>query len=65
MAPHISTREFIRMPSTAAAEEPTSTLVLTSSGNRFVDIRVLKNGREPVSDVAKDAGQLKKTKTQK
>ncbi|EMF11248.1 uncharacterized protein SEPMUDRAFT_88638 [Sphaerulina musiva SO2202] len=58
MAPHISIREFIRMPSTSAAEEPTSTLVLTSSANRFVDIRVLKNGREPVSDVAKDAAIL-------
>ncbi len=56
MAPHISVRDWIRYNPQAAEEEPTSTLVLTSSGNRFVDIRILKEGRELVPQLARDAG---------
>ncbi|KAI6908405.1 hypothetical protein KC334_g4615, partial [Hortaea werneckii] len=42
MAPNISIRESIRwIPDPFS--EPTSTLVLTSAGKRFVDIRVLKD----------------------
>lgn len=41
MAPSISIREHIRwLPERES--EPTSTLVLTSPENRFVDIRILK-----------------------
>lgn len=57
MPPHISVRDFIRFPATSDPKEPTSTLVLTSSGNRFVDIRILKEGPEPIPQVAKDAGK--------
>ncbi|KAM3421565.1 hypothetical protein BST61_g1952 [Cercospora zeina] len=58
MAPHISVRDFIRSPVTADPTEPTSTLVLTSSGNRFVDIRILKEGAGLIPQLAKDAGLL-------
>lgn len=41
MVPSISTREYIRwLPEQAS--EPTSTVVLTSANNRFVDIRILR-----------------------
>lgn len=41
MAPNISIREYIRwLPEEAS--EPTTTLVLTSAENRFVDIRIIK-----------------------
>ncbi|KAK5108358.1 hypothetical protein LTR62_008388 [Meristemomyces frigidus] len=53
MAPNISVRDSVRwLPD--AAEEPTSTIVLTSGENRFVDIRILKKsdhadlGHDPV-----------------
>ncbi|PIA98029.1 hypothetical protein CB0940_06438 [Cercospora beticola] len=58
MPQHISVRDFIRFPATSDPKEPTSTLVLTSSGNRFVDIRILKEGPEPIPQVAKDAALL-------
>nr|POF03869.1 hypothetical protein CFP56_21625 [Quercus suber] len=43
MAPHISVRESIKwvLPG-GEASEPTSTLVLTSSDNYFVDVRIFK-----------------------
>lgn len=41
MSPNISVRESIRwLPNEAS--EPTTTLVLTSAENRFVDIRILR-----------------------
>lgn len=47
MAPSISKREYIRwLPDKPG--EPTSTIVVTSAQNRFVDIRILK----AVADVA-------------
>ncbi|KAF2210571.1 hypothetical protein CERZMDRAFT_99188 [Cercospora zeae-maydis SCOH1-5] len=58
MAPHISVRDFIRYPATADPEEPTSTLVLTSSGNRFVDTRILKEGAGLIPQLAIEAGLL-------
>ncbi|KAK5740687.1 hypothetical protein LTR17_004492 [Elasticomyces elasticus] len=56
MAPSISIREHIRwLPDPAS--EPTSTLVLTSNENRFIDIRVLKSNTESVF-VASEGGVL-------
>ncbi|KAK3070184.1 hypothetical protein LTR53_010906 [Teratosphaeriaceae sp. CCFEE 6253] len=53
MPPSISIREHVRwLPEPAS--EPTATLVLTSGGNRFVDIRILKP-RE--SDESKQQGR--------
>ncbi|KAI0097602.1 hypothetical protein GGR51DRAFT_463617 [Nemania sp. FL0031] len=46
----ISIRDSIRwLPD--AASEPTSTIVLTSPGHRFVDIRVLKDATEPTTSL--------------
>jgi len=43
MAPSIAAREYIRwLPERES--EPTSTLVLTSAENRFVDVRILRHG---------------------
>ncbi|KAI1168580.1 hypothetical protein F5B18DRAFT_646367 [Nemania serpens] len=51
----ISIRDSIRW-SPDAASEPTSTVVLTSSGHRFVDIRILKDAGADGSSAA--AGSL-------
>ncbi|TKA80558.1 hypothetical protein B0A55_02018 [Friedmanniomyces simplex] len=49
MAPSISIREHIRwLPDPAS--EPTTTLVLTSAENRFVDIRILKPTHSPSTE---------------
>jgi hypothetical protein len=50
MPPSISIREWIKwLPNPES--EPTSTLVLTSTGKRFVDIRVLlKPGHTSLED---------------
>ncbi|CAK4030470.1 Hypothetical predicted protein [Lecanosticta acicola] len=40
-APHVSTRQWIKWEGEQSSE-PTNTLVVTSAGNRFVDIRVKK-----------------------
>lgn len=50
--PHnISIRESIRwLPNDA--DEPTTTLVLTSAENRFVDIRILKETDNPTNGPA-------------
>ncbi|KAI1122915.1 hypothetical protein F5Y10DRAFT_63664 [Nemania abortiva] len=46
----ISIRDSIRwLPD--AASEPTSTIVLTSPGRRFVDIRILKDATEPATSL--------------
>lgn len=58
MSPSISIRTFIERPPAPPAE-PTSTLVLTSSQHRFVDLRVLKgdSGEETVANIGDSEGQ--------
>lgn len=58
MAPGISVRDYIRWATDPAPNEPTTTLVLTSDGNRFVDIRINKKSSEAVPTLAQDAALL-------
>ena len=56
MAPNITVREYVRwLPERES--EPTSTLVLTSGENRFVDVRILKPQQGAAVTVA-DEGML-------
>ena len=59
MAPHISVRDFVRTsvaPHADLIDEPTTTLVLTSSQNRFIDIRIWKTLPGSIPQVAQNAG---------
>lgn len=55
MSPSISIRDSIRWPPSPGTE-PTRTVVLTSSENRFVDIRILKPASKYIDDQANEDG---------